>query len=417
MVTTADSLAAVKLLVLDDDAAVGKTISLMAKRLGAECRCTTQADVFFKQFRDWRPTHITLDLAMPELDGIEALRHLAQIGCDATIILVSGVDSRVLDAAHRAAKNHGLSIAGTIPKPFSLSALRDLLTVERDIFEFDFAEATEEKAEPRLTRTMLAKAMAAGQIDVAFQPKVTCRDTNLVGFEALARWTHPKYGPISPERFIPLSERTGQCRALTEGIFDASLAWFAELGRPELTLALNLSATLLDDVDLADRLSDMCQSRGVDEDRVTLEITESSRIYDETAALDLLVRLRLKGFSLSIDDFGVGYSSLSQLARIPFSELKIDRSFVTTIAHSLESRNIVTAIVRLAHSLGLGTVAEGVEDLTTFRFLSDIGCHQVQGYLIGRPMTCEAVTDWMAPLDTEPSVERMPERKYAEASA
>lgn len=389
---------AIRLLVLDDDPAIGKTVALMARRLRVECRFCTTAEDFFADFRHWQPTHIALDLAMPDLDGIEALRRLAQLGCKASIVLISGVDGRVLEAAHRAAQNHGLNIAGTLRKPFALASLREFLQLEVDA-PGGPQPVMGYRPEPRLTRAMLVRAMTTGHIDVAFQPKVNCSTSSLIGFEALARWTHPKYGPIPPDRFIGLAERTGLCAQLTTIIFDLALDWFGRLDRPDLSLALNLSATLLDDVELADRLAGMCEARGIDVGQVILEVTESSRIYDQTAALDLLVRLRLKGFQLSIDDFGVGYSSLSQLARIPFSELKIDRSFVTNTASSPESRNIVRAIVALGHNLGLTTVAEGVEDLVSFGFLRDVGCDHVQGFLIGRPMRSEAVTAWMAPPD------------------
>lgn len=395
MVMGMDDLSGVRLLVLDDDATVGETISLMAKRLKVECRFTTTAEAFFDEFGNWEPTHIALDLAMPDFDGIEALRRLAELECRAVIILVSGVDSRVLEAAYRAAQNHGLNIAGTIAKPFSLAVLREFLAGEREAPRLMPIAQTEAGAEPRLTKAMLAKAMEDGQIDVVFQPKVRCANSALTGFEALARWTHPKLGPIPPDRFIALAEQTKLCGPLTEVIYDIALNWFSRLGRPDLTLALNLSATSLDNIELADHLAGMCERHGIAANRIILEVTESSSIYDQTAALDLLVRLRLKGFSLSIDDFGVGYSSLSQLARIPFSELKIDRSFVMATAQSPESRNIVKAIVGLARSLGLSTVAEGVEDLGAFGFLREIGCDQAQGYLIGRPMSRDAVSAWM----------------------
>jgi EAL domain-containing protein (putative c-di-GMP-specific phosphodiesterase class I) len=398
MVTPVDDLAVVKLLVLDDDPAVGETMALMAKRLQVECRYTNSADGFFRSIREWEPTHIALDLAMPEFDGIEALRRLAELKCEATVILVSGVDSRVLDAAHRAAQNHGLNVAGTIAKPFSMAVLRDFLTLERDSADLVPFVGIEPPKVPRLSKPMLAKAIAAGDIDVVFQPKVRASDSALIGFEALARWTHPKHGAIPPDRFIPLAERTGLCGPLTDIVFNIALGWLSQMQRPDLTLALNLSATSLTDIELADRIAGLCDKHGVDVSRVIIEITESSSIYDQTAALDLLVRLRLKGFSLSIDDFGVGYSSLSQLARIPFSELKIDRSFITTTPHSHESRTIVKAIVGLARNLGLMTVAEGVEDLATFGFLREIGCDQVQGYLISRPMNREAITAWMGPV-------------------
>jgi EAL domain-containing protein (putative c-di-GMP-specific phosphodiesterase class I) len=385
----------VKLLVLDDDPAIGETISMMAKRAGVECRFTCLAEDFFDALAHWHPTHIALDLAMPGHDGIEAIRRLAELGCEAMIILISGTDGRVLDAAYRAGRNHGLNVAGAIAKPFSFAALREFVVAKPVPIPSPSELELEPLALPRVDEGMLVRAMDAGHIGVAFQPKVVCRNGALAGFEGLARWSHPECGAIPPDSFIPIAEKNGLCARLTEIVFDTALAWFGGLRMSELTLSLNVSATSLDDIGLADRLAALCEQHDVRPDRMIVEVTESSAIYDQTVALDLLVRLRLKGFRLSIDDFGVGYSSLSQLARMPFSELKIDKSFVINTCQSQESRNIIKAIVGLSKSLGLSTVAEGVEDLSTLHMLREIGCDQAQGYFIGRPMNRRAMAAWL----------------------
>lgn len=384
-----------RLLILDDDPSIGATIALMAQSSHVECRYTSVAKDFYAELQSWQPTHIALDLVMPDQDGIEVLHHLAELGCRASIIITSGVEGRVLEAAQRSAKEHGLNIAGTIAKPFSLAALRGLLAqapapvVKTGQVDHSPTAALE------VTTEMLVAAMDGGQLHMAFQPKVTCGDGRLAGFEGLVRWQHPEHGAILPDQFIPLVEQTGLSDRLTEIVFETAFGWFSPRRGSDLSLALNVSAASLGNIEIADRLAGLCGEHAVDPGSIIIEVTESSAMNDQTAALDLLTRLRLKGFQLSIDDFGVGHSSLVQLARMPFSELKIDRSFVMTASHSTESRNIICAIIGLGKSLGLRTVAEGVEDLGTFGFLKDAGCDVAQGYFIGRPMNGEAISRWM----------------------
>lgn len=385
-----------RLLILDDDPTIGATIALMAQSSSMRCRYTSTAEDFYAALGSWQPTHIALDLIMPDHDGIEVLHRLAEKGCRASIIITSGVEGRVLEAAHRSAKEHGLNIVGTIAKPFSLAALRGLLAQAPAQSEAPGYNDQHTPAPPlEVTREMLEAAMDGNQLYMVFQPKVSCADGRLAGFEGLVRWQHPEHGTIGPDQFIPLVEQSGLSDRLTAIVFEIALGWFSERLASDLSLALNISAVSLDHIGMADRLAGLCEKHMLDPSSIIIEVTESSAMNDQTAALDLLTRFRLKGFKLSIDDFGTGHSSLVQLARMPFSELKIDRSFVMTAMHSAESRNIICAIIGLGKSLGLHTVAEGVEDLATFSFLKDAGCDMAQGYFIGRPMSGDAISRWM----------------------
>lgn len=384
-----------RLLILDDDPSIGATIAMMAQSSHVECRYASIARDFYAELQSWHPTHIALDLVMPDQDGIEVLHRLAELGCRASIIITSGVEGRVLEAAQRSAREHGLNIAGAVSKPFSLAALRGLLAQAHAPLVHTEQMDRGPTAGFGVTKDMLVAAMDGGQLQMAFQPKVTCNDGRLAGFEGLVRWQHPQHGPIPPDRFIPIVEQSGLSDRLTEIVFETAFGWFSLRRGSDLSLALNVSAASLGTIEIADRLAGLCDKHAVDPGSVIIEVTESSAMNDQTAALDLLTRLRLKGFQLSIDDFGVGYSSLVQLARMPFSELKIDRSFVMTASHSTESRSIICAIIGLGKSLGLRTVAEGVEDLGTFGFLKEAGCDLAQGYFIGRPMSGHAVSRWM----------------------
>jgi len=159
-------------------------------------------------------------------------------------------------------------------------------------------------------------------------------------------------------------------------------------------MSLNISAKSLVDLQLADNLSDVCQRFQIGTERIVLELTETSAMVDPILSLDLLTRLRVKGFQLSIDDFGTGFSSMIQLVRLPFSEIKVDKSFVMQAQQSSEARTVIKSIVELGHSLGLLATAEGVEDLDTLNYLNTLGCDLAQGYFIARPMWGDAARSW-----------------------
>lgn len=405
--------AASRLLILDDDPLTGQTISNIAMLAGLDARYTDDPQEFFRQVKDWQPDFIALDLVMPRMDGVQVMVELARLNCQADIIISSGVGGRVLDAAARSATEHGLSIIGVLAKPFSPARLRELL--KRKASAPVVTAATPPVADNPVQSTKipsheLADAIAHSEIYVVYQPKVNCRTGLLAGFEVLARWQHPIRGAIGPDVFIPLAEQSGLIDALTESVMLQALRWYAALPASlgddpeydylrrrarELTLSVNISASSLGHLDLFERLDDYCQSMGISPDLIIFELTETCAMEDPVSSLDILTRLRMKGFHLSIDDFGTGFSSMLQLARLPFSEIKIDKSFVMTAAASKESRTVIKTIIDLGHGLGLYTSAEGIESKETLEYLRAIGCDLAQGYAIARPMKGEDVLQWL----------------------
>lgn len=387
-----DDRSEVRLLILDDDPLVGETVGMMAKSLGAASVYCRTAQDFLAQFATFDPTHIVLDLVMPEVDGIGIIQRLGESYCKAELIIASGVDSRVLDAAQRSAQKHGLSLAGALPKPFTRAALATLLERRSDVPVEQLAEAAHHAAP---SSGDLKIALRDGEIGPVFQPKVRCNDGSLVGYEALARWTRGEKDVCGPDIFVPVAERSGSAFALTEVIVRSSLQWlgtnFLETSQ---TMAVNVSAICLENDDAVRMIEAACSEFGISPGRIVLEVTESGAIDPNSGALDVLTRARLAGMKLSIDDFGVGYSSLVQLARMPFSEIKIDRSFVADLCHSSEAQAIVSAIIGMSDGLGMNTVAEGVEDLDTYMRLRDMGCDVAQGYFIGRPMNASRAIAW-----------------------
>lgn len=392
-----------RLLVLDDEILTGETICRMASFAGFDARHCSNPREFFDLLDSWTPDIIALDLMMPEMDGVEVVAQLAKRQCQAALVLTSGVGGRILQTAAHAAEEHGMIIGGVLPKPFTTAQLRQLL----DQAQQARARITQRPGKaPVLTVADLDRAIANGEIFPMYQPKVFCRTGSLAGFEVLARWQHPELGRIVPDMFIPLAEENDRIDELTRAVAEQMLRWVAtqpderiRAGHgvhafQQMALSLNISARSLGNTALFDWLYERCLELGVAPQRIILELTESSAMCDPVTSLDNLTRLRMRGFHLSIDDFGTGFSSMLQLVRLPFSEIKVDKSFVMTASASTESRSVIRSIVDLGHSLGLATTAEGIEDDDAMTFLRDIRCLYAQGYMISPPMAAEEIVPW-----------------------
>jgi EAL domain-containing protein (putative c-di-GMP-specific phosphodiesterase class I)/ActR/RegA family two-component response regulator len=397
-----------RLLILDDEPAVAQTVAFAAERHGFAVRMSESAEAFFGDIADYQPSHIIIDLLMPGMDGVEVLRNLATGGCDANIIMMSGMGSKVLESAQRVGLERGLHIIGVLPKPFKPAELRALLDAHaRHRAQPEPVAAADREA----LLDDIAPALREGQFVLHYQPKVHLASGRPAGVEALVRWQHPKFGLLPPDRFLPLIEQSGNMDALTIRVIEAGLAWFAGVAADNaLQLAINISAASLTDVSFADLLHERCTRFKVDPARIILELTETTAPQRTTELLDILTRVRLKGFQLSIDDFGTGYSSLVQLAQLPFSEIKIDRSFVGGLHASDEARKIVATTVGLGKQLHLSTVAEGVETEAQARTLAKLQCDQAQGYYFARPMPGDAAKAWLRERSVRPAEEHMPLR-------
>jgi EAL domain-containing protein (putative c-di-GMP-specific phosphodiesterase class I) len=214
--------------------------------------------------------------------------------------------------------------------------------------------------------------------------------------EALARWRHHAQCRVPPDRFIPLAETSDLIHPLTIAVMNQAMlqtaAWKAR--GLHLSLALNLSPYLLDRSDIAHEIASLQQAHGVAADQIVLEVTESSVVVRPTVALGVLTRLRLRGFGLSIDDYGTGFASMQRLARIPFTELKIDRTFVHGAHVRKDLQVILGSALAMANELGLTTVAEGVETMQDWRLLQELGCALGQGWLIAKAMPGAEIAAW-----------------------
>ena len=368
-----------RLLVIDDEAEICNLFSAVAEQLGFEVRTTGEADEFISLNRNFDPTVVILDLHMPQADGVEVLRRLADDKCRAGILVVSGADSRVLGSAERLGANRGLNMLGAMQKPVQLEELRGKL-----------GEAT--LAQRKFTPTDLEQAIAKEQLLVLFLPKVAVHSNggwSVEGSEALVRWDHPELGILVPDEFIPMAEDSGLIKPLTGFVLNETVE---QLRRwHDLGLDLNVAAQLLEDLEFPDQVSKVLAQHDVESSKLILEITESAAMADRQTSMDVLTRLRLKGIELAIDDFGTGYSSLRQLFYMPFSELKLDASFVLEVAESNEARTMVETMVTLAHNLGMSACCEGVETQEIWDFVASVNCDKVQEFLISRPIDSDSL--------------------------
>jgi len=331
------------------------------------------------------------DLRMPGMDGMGLLRRLSQGGFRSGVILSSALGGDVVEAVLRMSSAYGLHVLGRIDKPCQPAQLGQLIASWSPT-----REPSRQEEAHRIEPDELRRGIEREQLLPWYQPKVSFATGQWAGMEALARWQHPELGFISPGIFIPMAEEHGLIDSLTELIISKSLADAHLWGQAGLSinLSMNMCPTSLSEGGVCQTLIDQCRHWSVEPELITLEVTESAFIRDIGAMLEVLTRLRMHGFGLSIDDFGTGYSSMQQLALLPFTELKLDRSFVDRCHADPSHLAIIESSIELARKLGLKSVAEGVEDEATWRVLSRLGCDLCQGFFSARPMPRSELANW-----------------------
>jgi EAL domain-containing protein (putative c-di-GMP-specific phosphodiesterase class I) len=336
---------------------------------------------------------VVCDLDMPEMDGMEFIRHLGQAEMQVSVIISSAKELALLDSVEKMAKAYGVQLLGTIEKPVNLMGIKKLVarhgTSKPKVINASVST-------PSFNLEQILHGLQLKQFESFFQPKLELASGQLVGAEALARWRHPEHGLIAPYAFIALLEQNKKIDELTFAMLEKTAiecrTW-REYGL-ELTVSVNLSLASLTDTMLADRITQIVRTAGLDPKHMVLEITETAAMTEVAYALENLARLRMRGFGLSIDDYGTGYSSMQQLARIPFTELKIDQSFVTGSVVNKATRAIVESSVGMARSMGIKSVAEGVETQADWDAMKATGCNVAQGYFIAKPMDAKSFLEF-----------------------
>lgn len=336
---------------------------------------------------------LVVDLEMPGMDGIELLQCLAEEKIHPNVIIASGREAALISTVEGMLQALGLPLLGSLAKPISGPQLHGLLAIQHPPMR-PVSWLAETTYTPTVTE--LAQAIRQGRIVPYYQPKVALKSGHLIGYEVLARWQHEDNRLIAPADFIPLASSSGLLRELTFTLLEQALRDTNELAAAAqpLHMALNLDISLLADRSFAEQLIQCVHLAGWQPEQWILEITESALMHDPAITLGSVCRLRLAGFGLSIDDYGTGFSTLQQLSRLPFTELKIDRTFVTEAQHNLRAEGVLRAAIETGRTLNLPCIAEGIESQAEAQLLERLGCFAGQGYLFARPMAADCLPDW-----------------------
>jgi EAL domain-containing protein (putative c-di-GMP-specific phosphodiesterase class I) len=382
-----------RILLLDDDLFMLGMQSRMLRSMGYRMIGTASSAEVALTLLEQDPTAVDVivcDLNMPGMDGIEFLQKLSASPYCGNVILLSGEGARIMHTVQRLLGG-GLLILGALEKPAGRVALRSLLDCWKPVIAGPPAGPKFE-----CSSAEVVAANRRGQWVLHYQPKVELATGHLVGVEALVRWNHPERGLQYPDSFIGVAEDCGAIDALTEWVLQEAMQQLARWHRRglQIQMAVNLSMENLRAPDFARRVSTLVHHACGSAKDLTLEITESRLMAPSPAPLESLVRLRMQGFGLSIDDFGTGHSSLAQLRDIPFTELKIDRGFVQGARHNQIIRPMLEGSIGIARRLGMQSVAEGVETEDDWHLLREIGCDLAQGWFIARPMEGELLQGW-----------------------
>ena len=401
-----------RLLVVDDDLVQRTIIGKIGAKLGYDTVIASSFDIAAELIRNESFDIMTLDLSLGEHDGVELLRLMADCKLNAMpIVIISGCDERILNSTRRVGEGLNLSLTSCLNKPLNLDRLRDALCLPGQ----GHIEPGRGTAFPEISRERIVAALADHEFYVELQPKIELGSGKVIGAEALARWRDPAFGNMPPTIFIPLVEEFGLMPDLTYYVLRSAIASSRKLieRQPGFTIAVNFSGSLMTDLTLPERIESILRAEDVAPDALIVEITESTAMSDVDRAMDILVRLRIKGIGAAIDDFGTGFSSLAALARLPFSELKIDQSFVKGCEDDEDMMKIVDASIALGKAFNMKVVAEGIDNPYTLAKVRAAGCDVGQGYLFSPSLRPERVELWMRQHDARnaafpPTVELLP---------
>ena len=383
----------VRILVLDDEPLMSNLIVFVLRNLGYAnvVECGDGPAALEVVDGPAPPQLILLDLNMPGMDGMEFVRRLVERDFGGNIILVSGEDAKVLHVVETLIRAHRMTVVGHIEKPFNRETMDRIM--ERALRSLGHPPEPRKAYDADAVRA----AIELGQLVNYYQPVVAVATAELVGVETLVRWRHPEDGLVYPDRFIPVAEQHGMIDPLSRLVLRKALEqagkWRAA-GMP-LRVAINLSIENLLSTDFVDFIVEEAARAEIAPSEIALEVIQNRLMDDLRVPLEVMARLRMKRFRLTIDDFGTGQSTLRQLRDIPFDELKIDRAFVRGAARDPTARAIYDASMTLGKQLGMTVVAEGVETRQDWEMLLQTQCDFAQGYFIGRPMSAADLTHWM----------------------
>lgn len=405
-------------LILDDEPDVADILARMLSNVGFSVTCTHSADDFFAAASLFTPDLMVIDLFLPNQDGLEVLRELGS-DCKSQIIVTSGASSRILESVRQAAEAYGLDVLGTLEKPYRTKDVRAIVLTTAPCTNRPTALAMPARAHI-FSQDELQRALDTGEFRAHFQPQISTWSKSFVGFECLVRWEHTTRGLLSPGTFLPSMESANLMAQLTESMTVQACKFMAGWSNLSFYVAVNAPMNVCSDPSFLISLENALQLYNLKPSRLVIEVTEAGDSELSQAQINQLTRIRMHGFRLSLDDFGTGQSSLHRLVKIPFDELKIEKSFIDNCLATEEARQIVRALVALAKALGMSVVAEGVEDSAAIDLMRQLGCDVVQGYYIGRALTVAEAKEWImrncnccaGPTDRKSSVGEGPIRRF-----
>ncbi|SFB39557.1 EAL domain, c-di-GMP-specific phosphodiesterase class I (or its enzymatically inactive variant) [Pseudomonas simiae] len=371
------------------------TVNLL-KELGCqEVFSASNGDQALETLQRVGPVDIVVcDLRMEGIDGLEFLHRVARAGLVGTVILSSTLAKDMREAARQLVKLLGLPLLGDLEKPLRGEALSELLL--KHLSDPRIGPTSFKSLEVAQT-SEVRSAMSRQQMETYFQPKVNLLNGDVIGVEALTRWNHPTQGVVLPAVFMPAIE---SCGLLNELLFSQikhgmALAREASNRGYVLNIAFNLEPVQLSNPELVSIIRGILCSFGLPASILTFELTESGLLEASATCLESLLRLRMMGCRLSIDDFGVGFSSLQRLCQLPFNEIKLDREFLRGLGHDPRSTAVIKCTLELGRALGMSVVIEGIEKQEQYQQLLELGCVQGQGYFFARPMTGQSFLTWL----------------------
>lgn len=392
-----NSAAPIKILILDDDTFMLKLLSKMLSKQGYAdiVTCDNGSDALKKiDQTETCPDLILLDLNMPDMDGIEFVRYLVDRNYHGTLILVSGEDERMLRTAEKLVHAHKIPMPGYLHKPVDPIKLAGIL----QRWEAETLTHITPASKKNYSASEIESAIVHEELVNYYQPKVSVATGEVIGVESLVRWRHPHDGLVTPDRFIHTAEKNKLIDNLTRLVLKQAILQAGKWYRDGLALRVSINVTMdnLASLDFQDMVFNLVNENNLPPQKIVIEITESQVMGpDARAPLEILTRLRLKRFHLSIDDFGTGHSSLAQLRDIPFNELKIDQGFVHHAWEDETLRAIYDASLAVGKQLGMDIVAEGVEDRNDWELLRQTGCDMAQGNFISVPLAADDLPRWM----------------------
>jgi len=339
------------------------------------------------------PVNIAIvDIALPGVDGLELIRSLAAMHCRAGVILVGALQNNLLFSIETMAQAYGLALLGTLGKPVNGAALRELVRHYRPP-----PPPSARASGPTFTFGQVGVGLQARQFEPFFQPKIALETGHVKGLEVYARWIHPEHGELGPSSFIDALEENNRIDFLDWCMIEKSVEYcrsFQDQGLP-VEVSINVAPETLAHPAFVEQISACARRHRVAPMYLTFEMPESSVLTHDPSFLERLVRLRMIGYGLAIDDYGTGRSNLQLLARVPFTELKIDRSFVDGASRRRALGTVLSSCLGLAKSLDRESCAVGVETKQDWDFLQSLGCTYAQGYHIARPMKADAFARWL----------------------